>query len=406
MKTSRSILCAAAVLVAGILSVHTANAQGIDPATGLPASGATGASHVDPRTGFRVSNKDGRPIFNGGTDPSSKAADAILREAFAQGAALQDAMFGRPLNEVRGLTANGRYDEALKRFRAYHNQKTDTESFLPLLFEWFNLGQKFPKAKTALIEIRDHDVREFYKRRGDVDLFWEVKLINDNLNQSDATRVWFKTIDARDPQMAERCYPYVEDLLVQKGEYELCLKHIGDPQTRFESCRADFEKQRKWALQIQENRKRSEQRLAEQLEKVEQLQLERNEKHQAYRREQQKEFEEFRRELRKKYPHMPPDEAVNTPRFVSFAPAPKPLVMPPHPPPELEKMAIDRFVRKVCELVEILVATGHLTDAEKIHEQAVTVVEDARLRSAVSDAQTRVHDKPVQNGLQRLDRSY
>src|SRR5262245_3624354 len=136
MKTNQSIVCAAAVLVAGIFAVHTANAQRIDPATGLPASGATSASHVDPLTGFRVSNKDGRPIFNAGTDPASVAADAILRDAFAQGAALQDAIFGRPLNEVRKLTANGRYDEALKSVRSFYNQKADTQSFLPLLFEW------------------------------------------------------------------------------------------------------------------------------------------------------------------------------------------------------------------------------------------------------------------------------
>jgi hypothetical protein len=403
MKTNPSIVCAAAVLVAGIFSAQTANAQRVDPATGLPALGAMNASHVDPRTGFRVSNKDGRPVFNGGADPSSAAFDVINRETFAKGAALNDAIFGWPLNEVRELTANGRYDEALKLVRSLHNQRADTKSFMPLLFEWFNMAGKYPKAKKALIEIRDHDVREFNKSRGDTDLFWEVKLINDNLNQPDDTVALFKTIHERDYQLAGRCYPYVEDLMVQKGEYELCLNCIGDPQARFESCRADWKSQTKWALLLQEIQKKSAQHLGEQLEKAKHLQIEQTEKLQAYQQKKQKEFEEFRRGLREKYPQLPPSEAANIPRFVSFSPGPRLPAMPPRTPPDLGKLAADRFVRKVCALVEILAATDHLADAEKIHEEAATVLDDARLRSAVSDAQTRIHHKPTenQNGFQR-----
>ena len=58
--------------------------------------------------------------------------------------------------------------------------------------------------------------------------------------------------------------------------------------------------------------------------------------------------------------------------------------------PDMGQMATNNFVGQVCKLVEILVATGHKADAEKIRDEAVTVLDDPRLQSAVSDAEQKI----------------
>jgi hypothetical protein len=51
------------------------------------------------------------------------------------------------------------------------------------------------------------------------------------------------------------------------------------------------------------------------------------------------------------------------------------------------KSAENNFVGQTRQLIEILVATGHKADAEKIRDEAVAILDDARLKSAVSDAE-------------------
>jgi tetratricopeptide (TPR) repeat protein len=244
-------------------------------------------------------------------------------------------------SEVRDLIANGQYDEALQQCLSFHAKyKTANGSLIPLLGDWIELGRRYPKAKDALVEIRDNDVREFSEGRGYADLFSEVNSINGYLNQADATYALFKTIYQQDRQLAGQCYYYVQDLLMQKGDYELLLNCLGDPQAHFESARRGFE------MQIE-----SQQRMDE---------------------------------MRKKYP-MPVPPALRLPSG-AFG------------PPDLGQMATNNFVGQVCKLVEILVVTGHQADAEKIHAEAVKVLADPRLQSAVGDAEEKLRNKLVQNG--------
>ena len=74
-------------------------------------------------------------------------------------------------------------------------------------------------------------------------------------------------------------------------------------------------------------------------------------------------------------------------------------------PPDFGKLATNNFVRQVCKLVEILVATGHQSDAEKIQNEAVAVLDDARLKAAVTDAEKKTQSRsagsssPGESGL-------
>ena len=112
------------------------------------------------------------------------------------------------------------------------------------LSDWAELGRRYPKAKQALIEIRDNKTREIVEGRGYPEMFGDVEAINRNLQDDDATYALFKTIREKDPRLAEQCYYYLQDLLVAKGEYQWCLSHLGDPQARFDSIRQSFETER------------------------------------------------------------------------------------------------------------------------------------------------------------------
>ena len=107
-------------------------------------------------------------------------------------------------DEAKTLMEQDRYEEALQRQIWYFNHALQYGEANPIhlsigIMNWAELGRRYPKAKQALIEIREHDVREFSEGWG-----------------------------------YSGCCSYVEDSFMQKGDYELCLKCIGDPQATFE----------------------------------------------------------------------------------------------------------------------------------------------------------------------------
>jgi hypothetical protein len=161
--------------------------------------------------------------------------------------------------------------------------------------------------------------------------------MNQHPGAEDDTYTLFKSIDQRDPKLAGQCYYYVQSQLVQKGEYETCRKFIGDPQ-------ADFRKIC--------------QRYDRGLFSVRHL-----------------------IEMRKKLPHPVVLQIPGAPAI-------------PDPSVSLRKSAQDRFVNEVGELIEILAATGSQSDAENIQKQALTVLDDHRLETAVADAKAKIARTP------------
>jgi hypothetical protein len=154
--------------------------------------------------------------------------------------------------EASDLRKQGHYEESLQRHIWYHNHALEYgvgQTGVRLSFalsDWVELGRRYPKAKEALVEIRDAKTRELAEGRGHGELFQDVARLNDYLQNREATFELFKNIQQHDPALARQCYFYAEDLLVEKGEYELCYGYMGDPQRRFEVIRSgwEIEKQR------------------------------------------------------------------------------------------------------------------------------------------------------------------
>ena len=166
----------------------------------------------------------------------------------------------------------------------------------------------------------------------------EIASINEQLRESDATVALFKTIGTRDRKLAEQCYGFMEPTFVARGEYELCLNYIGDPQAKFDTLLRNREQMRNMA-------ERQNARWQQQVERMKEL-----------------------------------AQASNS----VFPNGQVPF------PPDMAKMADAGFVAQTRNLIEILVATGRKADAEKIQSQAMAVLDDVRLKAAVSDATEQV----------------
>jgi hypothetical protein len=329
MKTNSSFHPAGAALLTGVISLlaaGTLNAQpGIDPAIGMPGAAPAPGTHVDPATGLI-------PAPNAPTPPPDPTG---VQAAISTATSVQQQI------------AAGQYDDALQNCLTFYHQLQGNQSLNPLVDQWVELGRRYPKAREELVRIRDAKAGEFSKG-GYAVLFSEVKAINEGLNQDDATVTLFKAMLKRDRRLAGQCYPYVEDLLMQKGEYALCLDCLGDPLKQFESLRRGLAMQQ----QMDERQKQWQADLAER------------------QTEQRAQLEEV---AKKNHQPMPP------------------VFHSPFQPVDMGEMATNNFVGQVRKLVEILVATGDQATAGQIREAALTVTDDGRLKSAVEDAEHKLH---------------
>jgi serine/threonine protein kinase len=281
--------------------------------------------------------------FRGNRDRTSTSAETWA-PALAPG---EKPDLQKILDEAKDLTGKGRYEESLQRHIWYRNHEPEFgDSYQKVvritsaLSEWVELGRRYPKAKAALLEIRDQETRALSQGKGYADMFTEVQAINRELQDNDATYALFKTIREQDPQLAAQSYFWVEPLLVSKGEYQWCYDHMGDPASRFASIRRDYEMEISNQKRMGETRERTQRVIAE---------------------------------MNKK------NGMTNLPTF-----------SPPDTLAMIKKSAEDRFVGGVRQLIEILVGTGHMAEAGKIRDEAITVFNDARLQSAVSDAEKKV----------------
>src|ERR1700743_966474 len=70
-----------------------------------------------------------------------------------------------------------------------------------------------------------------------------------------------------------------------------------------------------------------------------------------------------------------------------------PIATPPDSSAMMINQTTNRLVGAAGMLVEVLIATGHTNEAVKIRDQALTVLDDPRLKSVIEDAQQRVQQR-------------
>ena len=358
-----AVLLAAAVVFGGRAFCQRVDAQparplGINPETGLPIV-LDSPPAIDPATGLLV------PAAPRRSAPSDTGSSSVASaETWSPKVAPRSKPdLGKILDEAKQQTSTGQYEAALQRYIWFHNHEhefgdpyQDVVRITSALSDWEELSRRYPKAKRALIEIRDNKTKVIAEGRGYSELFRDVQAINHQLQDDDATYALFKTVREKDPKLARKVYFYLETLLMSKGEYQWCLSHMGDPQGRFDLIRWGFDTDRDNQKRMAETRQRTSQQMA----------------------------------------------AINQQRGLANSWA------PPDTSAMMKKSGEDSFVGRTRQLIEILVATGHKADAERIRDQAIAILDDPRLKSAVSDVEEKIQKggpsnstrerKPYQSG--------
>ena len=302
--------------------VHPQSRFPVNPVTGLP--NGTNFGPLNPVTGL--------PRDDGGALP---AAERLRQQAERErvtrlaGETATSEPEVSALEPARALTQAGRYAEALKRFLALYDQARASQDSLLLgtaLPDWMDLGEKYPEARQALVDIRDKDTGELMQGRGDLSLFEGVVGINAALAEDASTAALFKSLRHNHPSEAEAWYLYAEPSLVRCGEYQLCLDCIGNPETRFDIyCRT-----LKMAYGTAES------------------------------------AAERSRAWRRRALEIPPRPG---------RPPGAPFVSQASPAEDIALAAItNSFTGEVSNLVAILVQTGHGEEAEKIRGEAATIL--------------------------------
>jgi beta-lactamase regulating signal transducer with metallopeptidase domain len=226
----------------------------------------------------------------------------------------------RTLRDAESLTSEGKYEDALQKFLRYW-QASKVESTGQggvrvsfALVAWMELGQKYPKAMSALLAIRDDNEKKILTGNGDFQIFQEYTSINGYLHHPERTFATYQTVRARDPKQADGYFYIMQDMLVAHHQYSICSKSIPDAEAALGNLVSD----RKTEIQVSEDSGYAE--------------------HKAF--------------------------------FL--------------------KSADQRFEKSVRQLIEILVGSQRMADAEAVQKRALKTLNTPAIRRAITDAKTTV----------------
>jgi hypothetical protein len=254
----------------------------------------------------------------------------------------------------------------------------------------------------AMFEVRERNTREFEQATAghnisNVGLFMEVRLLNDALGETNATYVMCQHIAQHNPAQFQASFYLMEPILMQHGDYQLCLKGIGDPQANLEMMRTNLEFMRKVLPIMRENEIKSRQHTEKLLAKSQQSDEERAARIQQFDQESLAKRQQSRQDswaqLRTNTPDADEMPLSPPPNYQPIQTnLPRRVVHNWQLPPAIDSglMVTNSFVNRVCVFVDVLVAAGHKADAEQIRDEAMLVLDDPRLKSSVTDAEQKL----------------
>lgn len=152
------------------------------------------------------------------------------------------------LNETQIIVQQGKYEEALERYIWFHEHALEHDKAMYgvrlsfALSYWKQLGDVYPPAKQALIEIRDRKTLQLQKGEGNVALFHDVTSLNRTLLENNKTIELFEQIDKVNPALAKNCWRIAKDAVIAAGRIDLARKYLGDMAGEFAAVKAMYDR--------------------------------------------------------------------------------------------------------------------------------------------------------------------
>lgn len=151
------------------------------------------------------------------------------------------------LRDTQEMVRQGKYEEALKRNIWFHDHALEHQPSMYgvrlsfALSYWKDLGEVYPPAKKALLEIRDRKIRQIENGKGNFALFHDVASINRTLKQDDKTIKLFEYLDKKNPELAKRCWNVAQKTVIIAKRFDLAKKYMPDLLQEFTRLKMRYE---------------------------------------------------------------------------------------------------------------------------------------------------------------------
>lgn len=150
------------------------------------------------------------------------------------------------LQAARQAGLEGRHEEALRELVWFHHHAQEEQRALAgvrlsyALFYWIQLGETYPPARQALVDLREEKAQILLLGAGRRELFHDVVAIDERLEQIRATYELYLALAERHPALAERCSQLALPAIVAAKDYLLADRVRGEPEARIRRRAADL----------------------------------------------------------------------------------------------------------------------------------------------------------------------
>lgn len=157
------------------------------------------------------------------------------------------------LQDANRLTQAGKYEEALQKYIWFHDHALEYDPALYgvrlsfALTYWVQLAEKYPQAKTALLEIRDKKTQLLVQGQGNRELFHDVTAINECLGEDQKTLTLFRILDEKQLDLATNCWIIAKDVVLKHQDFNLAKKYVTDARSDFKKIKQMYD----WNVQMQ-----------------------------------------------------------------------------------------------------------------------------------------------------------
>ena len=151
------------------------------------------------------------------------------------------------LSDTEELARAGKHEEALKRHIWFHDHALEHERAMYgvrlsfALSSWRELGETYPPAMKALVEVRDRKTKSLMEGKDSHELFHDVASINEVLGESEKTVSLFEQLDEKQPKAAKGYWNVAKNSVIDAKRFDLAGKYIGNPAREFIQVKAMYD---------------------------------------------------------------------------------------------------------------------------------------------------------------------
>jgi hypothetical protein len=151
------------------------------------------------------------------------------------------------LSDTQDLVRQGKHEEALERFLWFHEHALEHQPSMSgvrlsfALSYWKQLGDDYPPALEAMVDVRDSSTRQVMAGEGDRHLFQDVAALNRTLGDGQNTVELFQTLDAQQPKLAKTCWTVARHTVIEGKRFDLARKYMGNPAEEFDRIKQSYD---------------------------------------------------------------------------------------------------------------------------------------------------------------------